>query len=69
MYTQDKQLRTLLIVAHAYYMRGVHQKRQLKYTEKAGAIDSWLLYVVIDSEVIHCIERFNRDVLVYNLEN
>ena len=42
---QDKQL--LLIIAHRYYKRGVHLKRKLKYSLKAGVVASWLLHMYI----------------------
>ena len=41
MVTSDWQL--LLIIAHGTYMRGVHLKAKLKYTEKAGVVASQLL--------------------------
>ena len=35
---------TIDYIAHRSYMRGVHLKIKLKYTEKAGVVASWLLY-------------------------
>ena len=60
-----------IAAAHGPYIRGVHLKRRLKYTEKAGVVASWpLQYIIINNYVKqYYSEYYNRDVQMLNLEN
>ena len=60
-----------IAASHRFYMIGVHLKRRLKYTEKAGVVASWLLqYIIINNYVKqYYSEYYNRDVQMLNLKN
>ena len=48
-------------------LKGIHLKRKLKYTEKAGLVASWLLDY---NQYIrqYYSECYNRDIYMYNLK-
>ena len=60
-----------IAAAHGSYIRGLHMKRRLKYTEKAGVVASRLLqYIIINNYVKqYYSEYYNRDIQMLNLEN
>ena len=62
--TGHAHTRLPLFIAYRPYMRGVHLKRKLKYTAKAGVLASWLLHCVwyVRQYFSEC---YNRDVQVH----